>query len=380
MDFGWTAAQQERYERILSATRQWPARPAGASGNGHFTQEGWRRCGELGLLGLSLPPHYGGQGFDALTTARMVEAFARGQHDMGLVFAAMAHLFACAMPISEYGTDEVQARFLPRLSSGEWVAANAITEEQAGSDVSALRTRAVRARDGYVLTGTKSWVSNGPVADVFVVYAITDPSLGHLGSSAFVVERDRPGVIIGEPFAKMGLSSCPAGELRLDGCQVPAGNRLGLEGQGGAIFQHSMRWERSCLFASYVGMMDRLLERCVMHAKERRQFGRSIACNQAISHRLADMKLRLEAARLLLYQACWTLDQGERSVLEVSLAKVAVSEAAIQASLDAIQIFGSAGYATAMGIEQALRDSVPSTIFSGTSEIQRELIVKELGL
>lgn len=380
MDFGWTTAQQERYERILRATQQWPERPDAAQCDGHFTREQWRRCGALGLLGLSLPTRYGGQGLDALTTARMVEAFARGQHDMGLVFAGMAHLFACAMPIYEHGTDEVKARILPRLSSGEWVAGNAITEEQAGSDVSALQTRAVRDADSYVITGTKSWVSNGPAADVFVVYAITDPSLGHLGNSAFVVERDRHGVTVGEPIAKMGLSSCPASELHLDRCHVPAGNCLGVEGQGGAIFQSSMRWERTCLFAAYLGMIERLLERCVTHAKERRQFGRPIACNQAISHRLADMKLRLEAARLLLYRACWALDQGERGVLEVSLAKVAISEAAIQASLDAIQIFGSAGYATDVGIEQALRDSVPSTIFSGTSEIQRELIVKELGL
>ncbi|HEY7485978.1 MAG TPA: acyl-CoA dehydrogenase family protein [Streptosporangiaceae bacterium] len=375
MDFTWSPAQGKTYDRIVDGARDLPP-----DGPGPFGTERWRRCGDLGVLGLSVPEEYGGQGLGVLDTARAAEAFGLGHSDMGLVFAAMAHLYACVMPIAEHGDDGMRSRMLPRLTAGEWIGANAITEAEAGSDVTALRTRAVREGDEYVLDGVKTFVSNGPAADVFLVYAVSDPTLGHLGVSAFAVERDRPGAVPGPPFDKLGLHSCPAGELRLDGCRVPVRNLVGAEGQGAAVFQSSMRWERTCLFAAYLGMMDRLVERCVGHAGDRRQFGRPIGANQAVSHRIADMKLRLEAARMLLYRACWALDRGEPATLEVSMAKVAISEAAVQAGLDGLQIFAGAGYQEETGIAAALRDALPSTIFSGTSEIHRELIAKELGL
>ncbi|MFA1550269.1 acyl-CoA dehydrogenase family protein [Actinomadura chokoriensis] len=377
VEFDWTVSQRNLYEKILSGVR---AGVGEGAGDGRFSRDAWRTCGGLGLLGLSVPAEYGGEGLDAVTTARAVEAFGRGTADFGLLFAAMAHLFACAMPIAEHGRAELRARVLPALCSGEWIGANAITEEQAGSDVGALQCTAERQDGHYRLNGPKSFVSNGPVADVFIVYAVTDPGLGHLGISAFAVERGTPGLDVGEPFTKMGLASCAAGEIVLTDCLVPEGNLLGNEGQGSAIFQSSMRWERGCLFAGYLGMIDRLLERCVAHARTRRQFGGPIGGNQAVSHRLADMKLQLEAARLLLYRACWAMDRGAQAVLEISLSKLAVSEAAVQSALTAIQIFGGGGYLTANQIEQELRNAVPSTLFSGTSEMQREIISREIGL
>jgi alkylation response protein AidB-like acyl-CoA dehydrogenase len=377
VDFAWNPVQDRTYDRIVRET----ADLAGAAeGPRPFTRKQWRRCGELGLLGLSVPEQYGGQSMGVLDTARAAEAFGRGHPDMGLVFAAMAHLYACAMPIAEHGDETLRSRVLPGLASGEQIGANAITEEEAGTDVTALRTRAVRDGDAYVLDGTKTFVSNGPVADVFLVYAVTDPAMGHLGVSAFVAERDLPGMEPGPPFGKLGLHSCPAGTLRLNGCRVPAANLLGVEGQGAATFQSSMRWERSCLFAAYLGLMERLLEDCVRHARDRRQFDRPIGANQAVSHRIADMRLRLDASRLLLYRACWALDRGDPATLEVSLAKVAVSEAAVRTGLDGLQIFAGRGYREEEGVAAALRDALPSTIFSGTSEIHRELIAKELGL
>ncbi|MCO5997397.1 acyl-CoA dehydrogenase family protein [Actinoallomurus rhizosphaericola] len=348
--------------------------------SGYLTREEWQWAAGAGLAGLSVSESYGGGGHGFAATAQAAEAFGRHHPDMGLVFAVLAHLFACAMPIAEHGDPALRERVLPRLCSGEWIGANAITEEGAGSDATALATRAVRDGDEYVLTGVKSFVSNGPIADVFVVYASTRPEFGHLGVSAFVIERGTPGLTVGEPFGKAGLVRCPAGELRLDGCRVPAGARLGADGQGAAIFQSAMRWERTCLFAAYLGQSERLLDRCVEHARERRQFGRPLAANQAVSHRIGRMRVRLDAARLLLERACARLDQGERAVLDVAMAKLAVSENAVATALDAQHIFGGAGVREDAGIAKDVRDALPCTTFSGTSEMQLEQIAEELGL
>lgn len=374
MDFGWSAEQNELYERSLGLARSLDLRPSG------FDRERWRTLGEMGLLGLSIPSEHGGMGLDAMTTARVVEAFGRGAADAGLIFAACAHLFAAAMPIAEHGSDALKRRMLPRLASGEWVAANAITEPGAGSDALALKARAERRGDEYVLHADKSFVTNGPVADVLVVYASTAPEHGYLGASAFVVERDAPGVHLGEPFRMLGLEGAPVGPVHLDGCRVPVEQRLGEEGDGSRIFQASMHWERCCLFAMFLGVMDRQLEQAVDYARERRQFRKPIAKNQAVSHRIVDMKLRLEAARLLLYRACWQRAQGEDAAVAISLAKLAVSEAAVQSGLDLIRVHGGAGVVDETGIARGLRDAIPSTIFSGTSDIQRELVAKGIGL
>ncbi|MCP3102819.1 acyl-CoA dehydrogenase family protein [Myxococcus sp. K15C18031901] len=378
MDFGWTSEQATLYERACAFAR---AELNGATEQGAgLPRAAWRRCGEFGFLGLPVPERYGGLGVDTLTTARLMEALGRGCLDTGLVFSVGAHLFACVMPLLEGGSDGQKDRYLPRLASGEWVGANAITEPEAGSDVFALKTRAVREGEHYVLDGGKSYVTNGPDADVFLVYAVTDPTHGYMGVSAFLVEKDTPGLRVGRPFQKMGLSTSPIAPLYLESCRVPAAARLGAEGQGASVFKRSMQWERACLFGAYVGLMERVLEETVDFARQRKQFKRAIGKNQAVSHRLADMKQRLDSARLLLYRACWLMDRGQEAELEVSLAKLAISEAAVQCGLDAIQIHGGMGYVVETGIERVLRDAIPSTLFSGTSEIQRDIIANHLGL
>jgi alkylation response protein AidB-like acyl-CoA dehydrogenase len=381
MDFSWTAQQDRVYReaRELAEQRVNPLVRERSPAEGFGEQE-WRLCGDAGLLGASIPERYGGRGLDALTAACLVEGFARGCEDTGLVFSACAHLFACAMPIAEHGGDGLKERILPRLASGEWVGANAITETGAGSDVFALQARAVRNGRGYRLSGVKSWVTNGPLADCMVVYASTEPAHGYLGISAFVVGKDAPGLDRGKPFEKTGLSGAPASELRLEDCAVSESDRLGPEGSGAAIFRSSMEWERACLFAQYVGVMDRQLAEVVAFVKQRRQNGRALARHQAVAHRIAEMKLRLDAARLLLHRACWLKAQGRPSSLEVSLAKLAVSEAAVRSGLDAIQIHGGEGVKARTGIATALADAIPARIFSGTSEIQRDLIARGLGL
>ena len=380
MRLSWTDAQLEAYDGMLAATRERLAEPAGERATPYFTREEWRACGELGVLGLCVPSRYGGRGLGALETAHLMEAFGRGCPDTGLVFAASAHLFACAMPIVAFGGDEVRERLLPGMCTGELIATNAMTEDDAGSDVGRLSVTARPVAGGYLLDGEKSFASNAPAADVIVTYGTTDPTAGFLGLTGLVVERSRPGVRVSEPFAKMGLESCPAGRVAFDGVFVPDSHVLGGPGQGGAVFQHSMGWERACLFAGWLGVMDRLVDSCVGHARERRQFGRRIGEFQAVSHRVADMKVRSEAAKLLLYRACHLMDIGEDATSAIAMSKLAVSEAAVATALDAVQVFGGRGYQRAAGIEAALRDSVPTTVFSGTSEIQRELIAKGLGL
>jgi L-prolyl-PCP dehydrogenase len=381
MQFSSSAEQDRLYEeaREFALSRVNPAVRARDEAP-YFSEQEWRLCGELGLLGSCVPERYGGAGHDALTVARIVEGFAKGCRDTGLVFSTCAHLFAVAMPIAEHGGDELRERVLPRLAGGEWVGANAITEAEAGSDVFSLQARAVRDGTRYLLTGTKTFVTNGPVADCFLVYASTEPAHGYLGITAFVVDGDAPGLTRGDHFNKVGLTGAPVCEVRFQDCPVDESSRLGDEGAGAAIFHGSMSWERACLFALYLGVMDRQLDEVVAFAKERRQFGKALGRHQAIAHRAADMKLRLDAGRLLLHRACWMKSQGQECGVEISLAKLAISEAAVQSGLDAIQIFGALGIKAETNVATALSDAIPSTIFSGTSEIQRDLVARGLGL
>ena len=382
MNFSWDTAQQELFAsaRAFARGRLNGTVSYRSSGVNSFDADGWSACGEHGLLGLNVPRAYGGQGLDLLTTAHVIEAFGEGTENLSLLFSACAHLFACSTPIAEAGSEKLKRRLLEPLARGELIGANAITEAEAGSDIHALSTRAERTGSGYRINGTKTYVTNGPIADVAIVYATTNPGAGYLSLSSFAVETERAGVQVGAAFGKTGLSGSPVSTLYLDDCVVPRENLLGSEGQGALIFNASMKVERACLFAAYLGAMQRQLDESVEFAKTRRQFGRPIGKNQAISHRIADMKLRLEAARLLLYFACWLLDRGEEAMLTVSMAKLAVSEAAVQSGIDSVQIHGGRGVISETGIDQGLRDALPATIFSGTSEIQREIIAQQLGL
>ncbi|SDH06876.1 clorobiocin biosynthesis protein CloN3 [Sinosporangium album] len=384
MDFEPTPEQRKRIAEMRERASERFAVPAAGRAS-------WTAAAELGVTGLCLPPEHGGGGLGALDTALCLEAFGYGCASAGHAFAFAAHLLACGVTIRDHAQPEARDGLLTGLASAELIAANAMTEDGAGSDVSRPAATAVRDGDHYVLDGVKSFVSNAPQADIFVTYATTDPAAGYLGVTAFAVPRDTPGLTVGEPMAKMGLDGCQAARVEFAGCRVPAGLRLGQEGRGGAIFRESMAWERACLPALYLGRMDRQLRLCVEHARERRQFGRPIGDFQAVSHRLAEMAQRLEAARLLLYRACAKLDggtgigtgtgdQAAAVAMAIAMSKTAVSEAAVANGLAAVQIFGGSGYLTVTGIEAGVRDAVGSTIFSGTTEIQKEIVARGLGL
>jgi alkylation response protein AidB-like acyl-CoA dehydrogenase len=224
------------------------------------------------------------------------------------------------------------------------------------------------------------FVSNAPVADLFVVYATLGVELGPMGITAFLIERDTPGLTVTRPTAKMGLRTSPMAELVFEECRIPLANRLGREGRGVDVFNHAMEWERGCILANCLGVLQRQLERCIEHARQRKQFGQAIGKFQSVANRIVDMKIRLDTCRPLVYRIGWLKDHGRCARSEASMAKLHVSESYVQSCLDAIQVFGGYGYMTEQQIERDLRDAVGSTLYSGTSEIQRNIIASELGL
>ena len=344
-----------------------------------FDRARWEACAELGIQGLPIAPEYGGGGADILTTTVAMEALGYGCSDHGLLFSIHAHLWSVMMPIVEFGTEAQKQEWLPPLADGRWVGAHGMSEPGSGSDAFSLRTRAERAGDEYVLNGTKTFVTNAPVSDLVLVFANVAPEKGMWGVTAFGLPRDTPGMSVGQPFQKMGLNASPMSEVVLEDCRVPVSSRIGAEGQGAAIFNHSMKWERSLILASTVGAMAREVERSVEYARERKQFGKRIGDFQLVASRLADMKLRAEVSRLLLYRAAHLFDRGQDNAMEAALAKLYISEAAVDSGLDAVRVRGGYGYMAEYGVEESLRDAIGGTLYSGTSDIQRLLVARGLG-
>jgi alkylation response protein AidB-like acyl-CoA dehydrogenase len=380
MNFDFDPDTEEMREVVRRFARQELGGPPGPPGfDAEDFRHRWRLAGKQGIVGTTLPEEYGGGGMDAVTASAIMEALGEGCADTGFTFSVAAHLFACLMPIAEFGTEEQKRRWLPGLCSGELIAAHGITEPEAGSDALGLRTRAERRGDHYVLRGGKCFTTNSPVADVFIVQAATKPGGGFFGLSAFIVEAGTPGLTVGARYDKVGLRGSPMADVHFDDCVVPAANMLGAEGAGASVFTSSMKWERTCLFATYLGVMRRVLDSTIRYAREREQFGTPIGGFQAVSHRIVEMTLRLESARLMLYKAAAGLAAGSEDDVAPALAKLAVSEAAVQLGLDAVQLRGALGILDGEA-ETLLRDALPSRIFSGTNEIQKNNIARSLGL
>jgi len=346
----------------------------------HFDRDAWRRCAEFGVLGMPIPQEHGGMGLGLTDLLAVMEGLGRGTRDHGLLFSLNAHLWTNSIPILVYGTEEQKRKYLRPLCDGTLIGANGASEPDAGSDIFSLRTRAVRDGDHYVLNGTKTFVTNAPVADLFVVYATVEPSLGATGITAFIVEKDAKGLSIGRKLEKMGLRTSPMAEMAFDDCRVPVDQRLGREGRGVMVFECSMEWERGCILASCLGSMQRQLDDCLAHARSRKQFGKAIGKFQSVANRLVDMRVRIDTCRPLVYRIGALKDAGQDATTESAIAKLHVSESYVQSCLDAIQVFGGYGYMSEQQIERDLRDSIGGTIYSGTSEIQRNIIARGLGL
>lgn len=310
----------------------------------------------------------------------VMEGLGYASYDEGLLFGLNAHLWTTLVPLVLHGTPEQKRRYLNGLTDGSLIGANASTEPEAGSDVYAMTTHAEPSGDGYVLNGTKTYITNAPVADVFVIYASLDPQLGPTGITAFLIDADTPGLHRSPAFDKMGLRTAAMGALELKDCWVPATTVLGRPGRGVTIFDSAMEHERGCILATCLGVMRRQLETCVHHARSRHQFNQPIGRFQAVSHRIADMKVRLDAARALVHRVGELKDAGQDATLEAASAKLFVSEAYLQSSLDTVRTHGAQGYLAQSSPERELRNSVGSVIYSGTSDIQRNIIAGHLGL
>lgn len=380
MDFGWEPGQELLHRRLRSfADRALGDGLAGRERDQAPSTADWKACAEQGVLGLPIPEQHGGGGHDPVTCAYALEGLGYGCLDNGLLLSMGAHVWAVEVPIWRFGTHEQKERLLPRLCSGELVGAHAISEPGAGSDALSLQTEARRDGPHYVLNGRKAFVTNGPVADLFLVYATINPKLGFTGVTAFLVERGQPGLSVRAGDEKMGLRTATWADVTLADCRVDARQRLGAEKQGRHVFASVMAWERSLILAPLLGAMQRQIDACIDHARRRRQFGQRIGAFQGVAHTVADMQVRLESARLLTYKAAWQLAHDESSVL-AEMAKLQTSEAAVQTFLDAIQLHGAVGYTVGAQIERGLRDAVGLSISSGTSQLQRSVIAGKLGL
>lgn len=345
---------------------------------GEFHRAGWEQCAGLGLAGLPVPQAYGGSGAGAGTMAAALESLGYVCRDNGLSFALGAHLWGCVAPILAFGDEAQKARWLPGLAGGRQIGCLAVSEAEAGSDALHPRTTARRQPTGYLLNGTKRFVTNGPVADIGLVLARLEGSENAL--AFFVVERGMAGVDFGPAVEKMGLRSAAMGEIGLENCLLPEENLLGGVGDGGLIFHYAMLWERGLILAPALGAMQRQLERCVAYAQERKQFGQPIGKFQLVSSRLVDMRLRLESARLLLQQMVSLLAAEELAHDFAAITKLSISEAWVANCQDALQIHGGYGYLTESGVERELRDALAGRLYSGTSEMQRQIIAQWMGV
>jgi alkylation response protein AidB-like acyl-CoA dehydrogenase len=381
MDFSLSQEQVELRDAVIRfARRELADDVVQRDERAEFSRELWRRCAGFGLQGLPVPEEYGGSGQDALTTVVALEALGYACKDNGLIFSLNAQMWSFELPILRFGRDDQKRRLLPALCDGSIIGVHAMTEPTSGSDAFSLRTSAEKKGDRYILNGTKTFITNAPIADVFLVFARTNPAMGFAGISAFLVNRDTPGLSVSRELHKMGLRTSPMGELAFQDCEVAEENRLGAPGAGMAIFNHSMDWERGCILASAVGTMQRQLERCIVYAKERVQFGQPIGKFQAVSHRIVDMKIRLETARLLLYRYGWLKSQGKQSPMDSAMVKLHLSDSFADSALDAIQVFGGYGYMAEYELEREARDALGGRLYSGTSDIQRNIVAGGLGL
>jgi alkylation response protein AidB-like acyl-CoA dehydrogenase len=336
-----------------------------------FARDNFKMMAEMGLLGLGIPPEYGGSGGDELSIAIAVEEIARACASTADIVDA--HLCLCAAPISRFGTEEQKQKFIPALVNGEKVGAHAITESEAGSDVSKVQMTAVKNGDFYILNGTKIFITNGDVCDVVLVFA-TIPELGERGMTAFIVEEGTPGYSKGKKYDKLGVRAATNADQVFEDCRLPAANRLGDEGRGMRLFLETIDHGRIGIAAQALGIARAALEQAVEYAKQRQQFGAPIASYQAIGWRLADIFTELEAARLLLYQAAWLADSGQPFRTQAAMAKVYATELAMKATTLGIQVFGGYGYMMDSPMQRYFRDAKLTEIYEGTSEVQRMII------
>jgi len=378
MDFEFTKAQlMFKKEVIRFAKKEIVPRVREFDLKEEFDVESFRKLGEFGILGLHFPEEYGGSGTDVVTAVLAGEALGEAGVDGGLTLSYGAHSFLCADTIFSHCTEAQKKKYIPKLAKGEWIGCMGLTEPDAGSDVASMKAVAEKQGDKYVLNGNKMFITNGPVADVVVVYAKTHPDRQHAGISAFIVEKGTKGFSAGPPLIKMGVRTSMTSELIFQDCEIPEQNLIGNEGEGFLMAMQTVEWDRSALLAPFVGSATHLLKKCTQYAKKRVQFGRPIGSFQAIKHKLADIRIFSEAARSLVYRIAWYKDQG-RSLnhLEAAVAKLFIGDWSLPVTNDAMVLHGGYGYCHEYDVERIFRNGRLAPIGGGTSDIQKMIISK----
>ena len=341
---------------------------------GRFPMDVFHKLRDVGLVNLTIPEAYGGPGLGGLEVALVTEQLGWG---CAGITGAIGINTIVADVFHSAGTEAQRQRIFGRLLDGEW-GAYAVTEPSAGSDVAGIKTRAEKRGDRYVLNGSKIWISNAPLAQFFVVFAKTDAAAGHRGVSAFIVNRDDPGLALGKSLGKLGQRAAPAGEVFFNDIQLPADRLIGDEGHGFMIAMKVFDRSRPMVGALALSLATRCLDEAVGYARERHTMGKPIIEHQAIGHKLADMGVRVEASRLLVYQAAALLDAGQPNTLQAAYAKLFAADSAMFCATEAVQVFGGMGYSTEYPVEKLFRDAKVLQIYEGTSEIQKSIIAREL--
>lgn len=345
-----------------------------------FWREGWERIGAKGLLSLLGDPTHGGQALPLTTALLQLEGLGLGCRDDGLVFAATSTVLTFGLALERFGTIDQKAKWQPKILTGEAIGAFSMTEPYSGSDAFSLTTSASKIDDGYVLNGEKAWVTLAPEADVFMVFATTNPELGRWGITAFMISADTPGLSVSPNRSKMGMRTTPFANITFTDCFVPDSAVMGNEGAGASIFSTSMEAERGFLLVGSIGALERVLLDSVKYGRTREQFGQAIGSFQGVSHAIANIKLGHESARLLMYKAAALQQRGESSMMAAALSKLAGSEGALAGALAAVEVHGARGYVSEYGVERDLRNLSGGVIYGGTSNIQKNIIARLLGL
>jgi len=374
MDFTITKDQQNLANEIIDFSRQNLNEPQFLE---EYSPLMFKKLADFGLLGITVGEEYGGLGESYLTAAIAFEALGYSCKNNGFIFVVNNHIWVAQNIIYLYGSKALANKYVPSMVQGEKIGAVAITEADAGSDALRMTTSAIPTEGGYILNGSKMFISNGPIADIFVVFAVTESDpIKKL--TAFVVEKSFEGVKSSGDIDKMGLGACPTSEIIFSNCFVPGENLLGRLNMGGSLLTYVLEWERLYEFAPHIGVMQRVMEQCEEQARMRKQFGRSISEYQAVSHKIADMKVAIEMSKLMMYKAACMKDEDRSAFSEVSMFKLFVSENYIKTCRDALQIFGGYGYTKEYDVERELRDALASSIYSGTNEMQRNTIFNML--
>ena len=377
MDFSLTK-QQELFLQMIRAFAEKEVKPIAAEVDEEerFPMENVRKMAKLGIMGIPFPTEYGGAGGDNILYSMAVEELSRVCGTTGVIVSA--HTSLCGAPLYEFGTPQQKEKYLTMIASGEWIGAFGLTEPNAGTDASAQQTMAVKEGDHYVLNGSKIFITNAGPADVYIVFAMTDKSLGTRGISAFIVEKNFPGFSIGKHDKKLGIRGSATCELIFENCIVPEENLLGKEGKGFGIAMKTLDGGRIGIAAQALGIAQGAMDETVKYVKERKQFGKSIASFQNTQFQLADLETKIQAARFLVRSAAFKKDKGEAYSVDAAMAKLFASETAMETTIKAVQFHGGYGYTREYPVERMMRDAKITEIYEGTSEVQRMVIASKL--